>query len=203
MAPPLPIIITDTAEQRAFVFSDEVRVLRGSLWSGDYAIVAPDVPEYVTRRRQPTKREEAARPEFPALYASDVDPREHVAQIESADGVRRLLVLPHRVERKSLDDLAGCCTHERERFEAELGRLASLGPGRAVVVVEAGIGDVAAHSYKSKLRPRALVASTIAWQQRYAVGFLWADGRARAAQVAEMWLLRALKDHLAERKATA
>lgn len=207
MAKPKPIIIIDTAEQRPFKFTSEVMSVRGSLWSGDCAIVAPNVPEYVTRRRVPTKGE--VKPAFPVLYAPHVASEEQVAICERKreDGSKetvRVLVLPFRVERKSADDLAGCCIdgpETRDRFEAELARLATFGPGRAVVVVEAGLAEIARHTYRSKLAPAALVASTIAWQQRTGVGFIWAGNRALAARWTERFLLRALEDHLAEEAA--
>lgn len=203
MAPPKPIIVTDTAEQRAFTFpKGRVLSVRGSLWSGDYAIVAPDVPEYVTRRRRPTKKEEAARPAFPVLYAPEVGMVEHVAVSTRADGTTaRVLLISVRVERKSLDDLTKCCTHDRERFEEELARLSTFGPGRTVVVIEGSLQDVAARRYTSKVIPKSVVGSTIAWGLRFGVGFLWAGNRPAAARWTERYLCKALEDYLVEQRA--
>lgn len=202
MAPPKPIIVTDTAEKRAFRFSGDVICVRGSLWSGDYAIVAPDVPEYVTRRRRPTKKEEAARPAFPVLYAPEVGMVEHVAVSTRADGTTaRVLLISVRVERKSLDDLAGCVTGERERFEAELARLSTFGPGRTMVVIEGGIDDIAAHRYVSRVSPKSVIGSMLAWGLRYGVAFMPAGSRPAAARLTERYLCKALEDYLVEQRA--
>ena len=83
------------------------------------------------------------------------------------------------IERKELGDLVGCCTHGRERFEAELHRLQSY-KCRAVIV-EASMGDILAHSYRSQCHPSAVIGSTAAWTQRYAVPFIWAGNTDAAA----------------------
>lgn len=80
------------------------------------------------------------------------------------------------VERKSLDDLAGCCTTSRDRWERELARGADM--ECFVVVVESDPASVLKHRYRSKLNPNSLLQSTLAWQLRYGVHFLWAGSRA-------------------------
>lgn len=71
------------------------------------------------------------------------------------------------VERKSLEDLYGTLTHGRERFERELQRLEEL-PGFAAVVVEAGYGAiVGCPPPESKVRPKTISRSILAFQQRY------------------------------------
>jgi len=222
MSAPRPIIICDTREQTPLRFSNAVDVVRGSLASGDYAIVAPDVPEYITRRRRPTKKE-APPPAFPALQLpggamsvegilgihSAVIEREVEGQLgEMIPSVSRMIVLPRRVERKSLADLVACCTKERERFEAELVRLAALRPGRAVVVVEASLEAARAGAYRSQTIPASVVGSTIAWWEDFGVPTIWAADPGEAARWVERWLVMALERHveatraeLAEREA--
>ena len=86
------------------------------------------------------------------------------------------------IERKELSDLVGCCTHGRERFEAELHRLQSY--RCRAVIVEASMADVLAHRYRSQCAPAAVIGSCAAWTQRYAVPFVWAGAPDHAAAFA-------------------
>lgn len=70
------------------------------------------------------------------------------------------------VERKSLADLYGTLGKGRARFARELGRLASY--AFSCVVVEAEFSSVlGAPPARSRLNPRSVIASILAWQQRY------------------------------------
>lgn len=82
------------------------------------------------------------------------------------------------VERKSLDDLVGCLTAGRRRFERELGRL--RGYELAAVVVEGSFEDFAAGRYRSQMKPWAALQSIAAFTARYGVHFLFAGSRAAA-----------------------
>lgn len=70
------------------------------------------------------------------------------------------------VERKSLEDAYSTFSHGRARFERELARLQLL--DFAAVVIEAGwgriLGSPPAHS---RLLPKSVFRSIIAWQQRF------------------------------------
>ena len=79
------------------------------------------------------------------------------------------------VERKSIDDLLGCLTSGRERFEKELARARSL--DRFCVVVEASFEDLAKGMYRSAMKPHAACQSVIAWQIRYGTPFIFAGSR--------------------------
>ena len=79
------------------------------------------------------------------------------------------------VERKSLDDLLGCLTSGRERFEKELARSRSL--DRFCVIVEASFEDLAKGMYRSQMRPHSACQSIIAWQIRYGTPFIFAGSR--------------------------
>jgi len=85
------------------------------------------------------------------------------------------------VERKALDDLVGCLTVGRDRFERELVRAKDL--ACFAVVVEASMEDVARHRYKSRMAPDAAIQSVLAFQVRYGVPFVWADCRNRGEYV--------------------
>ena len=94
------------------------------------------------------------------------------------------------LERKSLDDLVGCLTSGRERFERELHRLRSF--DLRAVVVEANMVDLARGNYRSQMNPTAAVNSVLAFQQRYDVPFLFAGSREAGEyctyQLLRLWL---------------
>lgn len=70
------------------------------------------------------------------------------------------------VERKSLADLFGTIGGGRQRFEAELGRLAKL--EYAAVVVEGGWDQVIFQPPQyTKLSPKVIFRSVLAWSQRH------------------------------------
>ena len=70
------------------------------------------------------------------------------------------------IERKSIDDLVGCCAgSNRERFERELARMEAYRFRRLLVVgsreeIEAGL-------YFSNINPKAVLSSLSAWEVRY------------------------------------
>ena len=84
------------------------------------------------------------------------------------------------VERKSLGDLFGTLGHGRERFERELQRLNEM--EFAAVVVEAGWASViGAPPPQSKLSPKTVFRSVIAWQQEFIrVHWMFFDTRSLA-----------------------
>ena len=73
------------------------------------------------------------------------------------------------VERKSLDDLIGCITKERDRFIRELTRIRAF-PNR-LVIVEADWTDLVYGIYRSRLEPKSATHSVISWIGRYGVPF--------------------------------
>jgi len=93
------------------------------------------------------------------------------------------------VERKSLEDLYGTLGHGRRRFERELQRLSAY--ELAEVVVEAG-WDVVLMSppERSRLRPKTVFRSVLAWKVRYpTVHWTFCPGR----RFAEVWTFRLLE----------
>jgi len=91
------------------------------------------------------------------------------------------------IERKSLDDLIGCLTVGRDRFERELDRARSL--ECFAVVVEASMEDVSRHRYTSRMDPHAALQSILAFQVRYGVPFVWAGSR-RGGEYVTYWTLQ-------------
>lgn len=69
------------------------------------------------------------------------------------------------IERKSLADLYHTLGQERERFQRELERLNSL--RWAAVVVESDWAEVLAPQERSRLLPKSVYRSILAWSQRF------------------------------------
>jgi ERCC4-type nuclease len=92
------------------------------------------------------------------------------------------------IERKSLDDLVGCLTRDRDRFERELSRMATF--DLRVVLIEASLADVRDHRYTSRAHPSAVFGSTICLHVDYGVPFLWCHDHAIAGRVCERMLCR-------------
>ena len=95
-------------------------------------------------------------------------------------------------ERKSLDDLLGCLTAGRERFEKELARARSL--DRFCVIVEASFEDLARGVYRSAMRPHSACQSVIAWQIRYGTPFIFAGSRKAAEYYCYSFLQKYLRE---------
>jgi len=79
------------------------------------------------------------------------------------------------IERKTIDDLIGCLTKGRGRFEKELNRLRPY--TLAVVVVEASLEEVAHGKYTSKMSAQAALQSIFAMQVRYGIPFMFCGSR--------------------------
>lgn len=107
------------------------------------------------------------------------------------------------IERKSAADLFGTLGQARDRFERELARLQCL--AFAAVVVEAEwselLKDPPVHS---RLNPRTVFRSVVAWQQRFnRVHWLMMPGR-RAAEAAVFRVLeRYWRDRNGNRRLSA
>lgn len=94
------------------------------------------------------------------------------------------------VERKSLQDLYGTLGQGRDRFVRELQRLSQPPYRFAAVVVEAGWDTVLNNPPAfSKLNPKTIFRSVIAWQQQFPTIHWWfVEGR-RLAEVTTLRLL--------------
>ena len=92
------------------------------------------------------------------------------------------------IERKTLDDLIGCLSKGRDRFEGERERSMSL--KYFAVLVEAGYGQLVHGDYRSLMKPRAAVESISAFEIRYGTHFLFAGNQELAALKCESLLLK-------------
>ena len=83
------------------------------------------------------------------------------------------------VERKSEEDLLGCLTCSRARFERELAR--ARGMELFAVVCETTWARLAGGEYRSQMKPHACLQSLLAFQVRYGVPFYLVGSHAAAA----------------------
>lgn len=72
------------------------------------------------------------------------------------------------IERKgSVDELAGNFTAERDRFEREMLRGKADGTRMLLLLENCSWQDITEHNYRSKMLPKALMASLLSWQARF------------------------------------
>jgi ERCC4-type nuclease len=90
------------------------------------------------------------------------------------------------IERKSVPDLVGCCMGQnRDRFERELHRLRGYRFKRLLVIgreleVQQGVAF-------SRINPKSVFASLVAWECRYDIPAVWCNTSEAAALQVERW----------------
>jgi ERCC4-type nuclease len=98
------------------------------------------------------------------------------------------------IERKaSLDELCTCVGSDRQRFEAELKRMAAI--PSAHVVLEFTFGDIFEAPATSKISRRAVAGSLLAWSHRFGVRVWFAGNRSAAEWLTYHLLHRWYDDH--------
>lgn len=71
-------------------------------------------------------------------------------------------------ERKSsIDELALCFTKDRERFENEFKRKLEFCTECILIIEDSSLNSIRKHQYRSKIIPKSLEASLLAWKHRY------------------------------------
>jgi ERCC4-type nuclease len=76
------------------------------------------------------------------------------------------------IERKSISDLFGSCGKGRSRFQREIERMSSF--QYAALIIEADwLSILRAPPSRSKLNPKTIYSSAIAWSQRHGI-HVWA-----------------------------
>lgn len=103
------------------------------------------------------------------------------------------------IERKSIQDLVGCLTGERPRFERELQRLKAM--DAAAVVVEQPQSVLRLGHFRSRMDAGAAWQSCIALSMRYRIPFWFCDSRADAERVAFDFLRHYARDRWRELQA--
>lgn len=91
------------------------------------------------------------------------------------------------VERKELNDLIRSLSTDRGRFEKELKKSESM-PYFALVI-EASLSDLADGSYRSRMNPRSVIQSLLAFSVRYRLPIFFCENREYAQRLTESLLL--------------
>lgn len=100
------------------------------------------------------------------------------------------------IERKmSLDELASCFTHDRERFEREFQRATDVGARMLLIVENANYENLLNHKYRSRFNPEAFIASLTAWEIRYGFHVVMCKEETTPKLIYE-WCKRDLKERL-------
>ena len=100
------------------------------------------------------------------------------------------------VERKmSLDELAGCFTRDRERFEREFDRALSNNAKVFLLVENASWEAIYGKRYRSRFNPNAFIASLVAWSIRYNMSPIFCKAGTSGKMIKEI-LYRDLKERL-------
>lgn len=99
------------------------------------------------------------------------------------------------VERKSGVDLLGTITTGRDRFAREHDRMAAMGAGNAIVVIEASLSDFFANRFDSRLDPKCVLRTAVSWMARYGVPWIFCEGRRMAEEVAYRYLEKWWEQH--------
>ena len=103
------------------------------------------------------------------------------------------------VERKSVSDLVGSVTFERDRFERELVRMRGYEFRRLLVV--GTMADIEEHRYQSRAEPKAVIASVTAFEIRYQLPVAWCPTPTAAALQIERWAIYFLREKLNKARA--
>lgn len=98
------------------------------------------------------------------------------------------------IERKSLADAYKSFGDDRERFEAEIVRMANYRFAAVVIEAEWSVIFTAPPAFSQKMRPKTILASCIAWSQRYQVHFFAVPGRSFAEQLTYRLIERWVRD---------
>ncbi|MFH1933317.1 MAG: ERCC4 domain-containing protein [Pseudomonadota bacterium] len=105
------------------------------------------------------------------------------------------------IERKELNDLIGCLSKGRDRFERELFRGKSL--DYFCLIVEADLKDIVNHAYRSKMLPRAVLQSLMAFSIRYRMPIFFCGDRATGQLITESLLIKYCREQEKTLKAIA
>lgn len=104
------------------------------------------------------------------------------------------------IERKELNDLIGCMiskegNRNRDRFERELERARTC-LRRLWIICEGDWKEIIRGSYRSEIKIASVVATLLAWINRFNVSILFAGGRKEANRLAYLVLERSYIDYI-------
>ena len=156
----------------------------------------------VDTREQPSKRADKRYEDFGSPYErAKLDCGDYTYNAILPDGstihdpTKNVIPLV-AVERKmSLDELAQCFTHDRQRFKREFERAQAHGCRIYLLCENSTWENLINGKYRSKFNPKAFIASIIAWQIRYDMQLLFCKEETSGTLIKEI-LYRDLKERL-------
>jgi len=84
------------------------------------------------------------------------------------------------VERKSLQDMVGCCGQHRDRFKNELHRM--QGYKAKCIIIEASLKKLSGGKWRGKMTASQVLGAIASWRHRFGVSFIYADNPELAGQ---------------------
>ena len=100
------------------------------------------------------------------------------------------------VERKqNLDELAACFTRGRERFEREFERAGNHNAKVYLLIENGSLDLLLAGQYRSRFKPKAFLASLMAFEVRYNITTLFCESKNSGRLIKEV-LYRDIKERL-------
>jgi DNA excision repair protein ERCC-4 len=117
-----------------------------------------------------------SREQAPYSFASFPDVACEVGTLDTGDYSLSGFTDRIALERKSLDDLIGCLSQGRQRFEKELSRARNF--ELFAVVLETSLSNLTNGYYRSGMKSQAVIQSIAAFSVRYRVPFLFCGNRA-------------------------
>lgn len=149
----------------------------------------------VDTREQPSERAQRRYDSFLCDYErKKLDYGDYSVQFFDSDN--KWVQIPVAIERKmSLDELAGCFTHDRKRFEREFERASADGATMYLMVENATWEKLITGKYRSQFNPKAFLASITAWTARYGLRLIFCKSETSGKLIAEI-LYRELRERL-------
>ena len=92
------------------------------------------------------------------------------------------------IERKELNDLIGCLTKGRDRFERELFRAKAL--DYFALIIECSLSDLINGNYRSNMNPKSAIQSLLAFSVRYRLPIFFCGNRQYGQKVTESLLTK-------------
>jgi DNA excision repair protein ERCC-4 len=84
------------------------------------------------------------------------------------------------VERKSLQDMVGCCGKGRDRFKRELHRL--RGYRAKAIIIESTLQKLTNGNWRGKMTSNQVLGAIASWRQKFGVDFIYAGNAELGAQ---------------------
>ena len=99
------------------------------------------------------------------------------------------------IDKMNLDELAGCFTRGRDRFQREFERAADHSCRVFLLCENGSIEKIMRHEYRSRFNPDAFLASIIAWNIRYDMQLIFCTQLTTGRMIREI-LYRDIKERI-------